>query len=914
MKFLTSIAAFAAAAASVSAITISEIQGNRWVSPYLNQVVRDVRGVVTVVDVHVRGIYIQSLPEDQDNDPATSEALFLFFGGPQASVFDDLVYNTKVRPGQIVKIESGLVNETHATTSNQGFLNYQTSLQNIQGFSVVGNGVLPAPVRIGEKHFDLYYSPKPYSNEDPAGQKNLTAANEVLDLTRAFDYYESLESMYIEIVDPLVVQRAWNNFRQLPVVPNRGANAKYLSSAGGLTMTEDVPQPMRFLLENPINTDYVRGQTRQTPLPNAYMGDHLDTLTGTLSWRFDSFHVRPNVPVNVAKSANQVFQAPRVSRDNCNLVVGSYNIENFNGQNATRTAALAGHIVNQLQNPDILFVQEMGDDDGVTQSQVVTSDRNLGILIDAIVAAGGPRYEFTYVAPQVGTDGGQPGLNIRNAYLYLSDRVSLASSPSGKGGALDAVEVLRNAGGQPILKYNPGRIDPTNPAYDASRKPLLAHWTFAPTGQSVFTVNNHLSSKGGSSPVPFGMLQPQINGGYSKRIQQIDAIAKIVNDILAVDPNAVVLMGGDQNEFYFVGAMDRMETSTPLKNMHRLNPPQERYSYTFDGLLQTLDHLFAPACALTNAQLIPIHVNTWGRQQSISDHDPVLARLDICGCLTPAKPTTTTTTTSSTTTTTTTSTSSSTSTTSTTSSSSTTTTTTTSSSSSSTSTTSSTTSTTTTSTTSTVSTSSTSVALPGTSSTTSTTSATAAPGTSATTVSTSAAATASTTTPCDETTTTKKTATTTTTPCDETTTKPSTATSSTKPVATTTTTPCDETTKAATTTKAAATTTSTKAVATTDEPCDDEASTSTTSRKPVATAPGYVAPPALSSTKPVAATATPTSTPKPVVPAYGEAAKTTAASGKTTTAAKNIVVSGAQGVVAGVVGAAVAVAVAVMAA
>ncbi|KAJ3202119.1 hypothetical protein HDU67_000789, partial [Dinochytrium kinnereticum] len=58
----------------------------------------------------------------------------------------------------------------------------------------------------------------------------------------------------------------------------------------------------------------------------------------------------------------------------------------------------------------------------------------------------------------------------------------------------------------------------------------------------------------------------------------------------------------------------------------------ERYSYSFDGNSQALDHIFAPKCATEDAELFPVHVNVWGPQRKISDHDPLVARLNVCNC------------------------------------------------------------------------------------------------------------------------------------------------------------------------------------------------------------------------------------------------------------------------------------------
>jgi predicted extracellular nuclease len=121
--------------------------------------------------------------------------------------------------------------------------------------------------------------------------------------------------------------------------------------------------------------------------------------------------------------------------------------------------------------------------------------KTLQTLIDAIAAAGGPTYEFidnTFIID--GASGGQPGGNIRTAFLYNPDRV-------------DVVE----GSVQPIGDQSSGS------AFEGARLPLVADFEF--NGQEVTVVTNHFSSKGGSAPIlgveqPFEERQedPSVNG------------------------------------------------------------------------------------------------------------------------------------------------------------------------------------------------------------------------------------------------------------------------------------------------------------------------------------------------------------------------------------------------------------------
>jgi len=186
---------------------------------------------------------------------------------------------------------------------------------------------------------------------------------------------------------------------------------------------------------------------------------------------------------------------------------------------------IAGHIVDLLKSPDFMFLQEIQDDNGPKNDDVVSANKTLTALTSAIVAAGGPQYQFADVAPADDKDGGQPGGNIRTSYLYQSSIIRL-SKPN-PGTALEPNEVLAG----PTLKYNPGRIDPLNEAWTASRKPLAAEWeVIGKKGKSdgkFFTVNVHFGSKGGSSSIQ-GDARPPVNGGVEDRLAQATITANFI--------------------------------------------------------------------------------------------------------------------------------------------------------------------------------------------------------------------------------------------------------------------------------------------------------------------------------------------------------------------------------------------------
>ena len=79
---------------------------------------------------------------------------------------------------------------------------------------------------------------------------------------------------------------------------------------------------------------------------------------------------------------------------------------------------IAKHIVDYLRTPDLLFLQEIQDNSGATNDKTVSANVTLTTLVDAIKAISNVTYAFASVDPVDGQDGGEPGGNIRNAYLW----------------------------------------------------------------------------------------------------------------------------------------------------------------------------------------------------------------------------------------------------------------------------------------------------------------------------------------------------------------------------------------------------------------------------------------------------------------------------------------------------------------
>lgn len=87
------------------------------------------------------------------------------------------------------------------------------------------------------------------------------------------------------------------------------------------------------------------------------------------------------------------------------------------GPTSSHLDAVANHIANYLNNPDIVFLQEIQDNSGETDNGVVSANLTLSNLVAAIKTAGGVTYDFIDIDPVNDQDGGEEGGNIRPAYM-----------------------------------------------------------------------------------------------------------------------------------------------------------------------------------------------------------------------------------------------------------------------------------------------------------------------------------------------------------------------------------------------------------------------------------------------------------------------------------------------------------------
>ncbi|MEV5436182.1 endonuclease/exonuclease/phosphatase family protein [Streptomyces sp. NPDC052682] len=577
--------------ADADAVRIHDIQGSTRISPYAGQKVTDVTGVVTGIRTYgsSRGFWIQDTAPDAD--PATSEGVFVFTGSTPKGV----------AVGDAVKV-TGTVSEFVPGGTSSG----NQSLTEITKptVTVVSSGnPLPAPVTVDAESVPDAYTPA----GDPAAGGSVNALP-LKPSQYALDLYESLEGMTVRVADTRVVG-ATDPYTELWVTVKPQENPT--RRGGTLYGSYDDQNTGRLQIQSLGST---------ADFPKANVGDTLSgTTAGPLDYNQFGGYTLVASELGTLTSGDVQRETTRKQR-NGELAVATYNVENLDPADDT-FAAHAAAIVNHLQSPDIVSLEEIQDNNGPTNDGVVAADQTVGKLIDAIVAAGGPRYDWRSVDPADDADGGEPGGNIRQVFLFNPERVSFTDRPGGD--ATTATEVTK-VRGKAALTLSPGRIAPADQAWKNSRKPLAGEFVFR--GRTVFVIANHFNSKGGDQGLT-SSYQPPARGSEVQRHQQAALVNAFVKDILDTQKNADVIALGDINDFEFSGTAQILERDGALWSAVKSLPRSERYSYVYQGNSQVLDQILVSPSIRRGCDLSydSVHINAEFHDQ-ISDHDPQVLR------------------------------------------------------------------------------------------------------------------------------------------------------------------------------------------------------------------------------------------------------------------------------------------------
>ncbi|WP_432032006.1 endonuclease/exonuclease/phosphatase family protein [Streptomyces antibioticus] len=570
-------------------VRVHDIQGTTRLSPLDGRTVTRVPGVVTGVRTSgSKGYWIQD-PE-ADADPRTSEGVFVYTGSadPAVTVGDSVLV-------------SGKVSEYYPSSTSQSVTEITTPTVTV----LSGGNPLPAPVTL-----DPASVPNAYAPTADGGSIDALALEPAV---YAQDFYESAEGMRVTFADARVVG-ATTAYDELwvTVKPDESPSAR------GGTLYSSYDQP---------NTGRLKVMSLDTAaaFPAANVGDVLSgTTTGPLDYStYGGYNVQATqLGTRVDKKLKR--EVTRRAKGG-ELAVATYNVENLDALDEQgKFDRLAEGVAVNLSSPDIVALEEIQDDNGAVNDGTVTSEATLKRFTDAIRAAGGPRYQWRYIAPANNQDGGEPGGNIRQVFLFNPKRVSFTDRPGGD--ATTATGVVKTRKGA-RLTASPGRIDPANSAWGSSRKPLVGEFVFH--GETVFVIANHFASKGGDQPL-HGRYQPPARSSETQRQAQAVAVNTFVKSLLAADKKAKAVVLGDLNDFEFSPTVAALTAGKVLKPLISTLPAAQRYTYVYDGNAQTLDHILTSP-AVTRFDYDVVHINAEFADQA-SDHDPQIVRIDVHGC------------------------------------------------------------------------------------------------------------------------------------------------------------------------------------------------------------------------------------------------------------------------------------------
>lgn len=590
-----SIASLDNEAMAVSDLSIHDIQGDAHQSPYNQQHVDNVEGIVTY-QYENKGqhyIHIQTPDDAVDDDPNTSEGLIVFTGKDKPDV----------QKGDLVHI-SGLITEY----AIEGYNDRQDTDLPITELDARAeqNGAIdvidshqPLPKAIKINHV-----PSNIASDDHFNVFNRDQY--------AIDFWESLEGMRVEIGDVRSVGPEEHG--DIFTVLNQH---KKETQNGGIRLQKNDSNgqriPFKLMGKQDDHFDVKTGDQFHGP------------LIGHVGYGFQNYKVLIDTQQmeKAYQDGKTVQKGTQITPEQQKLTMASYNLENFSNNTSStsdqKAKQLANGIVTHLKKPDIIGVTEVQDNNGPDEG-TASANESYERLIQMIEKQGGPTYDYVNIDPENNQDGGQPDANIRVGFLYNPNRVTFNDDIK----AGDATTAVHYKEGQ--LTRNPGRISPNDEAFDDSRKPLAAQFDF--NGEQVIAIVNHWNSKGGDDAL-FGKHQlPQLSS-ETQRGQIAELVCGFVDEVQQDNANAHIISVGDYNDFQWSNALKTL-TSHGLYNMVNTIDPSLRYSYVFQGNSQTLDHILVSDKIQPYTTLDMVHVNSDFTEQAgrASDHDPLLAQID----------------------------------------------------------------------------------------------------------------------------------------------------------------------------------------------------------------------------------------------------------------------------------------------
>jgi predicted extracellular nuclease len=359
---------------------------------------------------------------------------------------------------------------------------------------------------------------------------------------------------------------------------------------------------------------------RTRDLPEVRPRDRVRRLVGVVDYASGSYRIEPDqLELRRARVPRRLVHRRRGARGDTTIATWNlgnlFDLEDEPGKDdsastpradelETQLAKLSLGVERELRLPDVLVVQEV-------ENQAV-----LQRLGDRVNAQTGTRY----VATSFETSDPR---GIEVGFLWDAARVALLDAFPLSGSAVEAA--FGPASGRP------------------GREPLAGRFRFGRTELTIVAV--HLISKLADDPL-YGVNQPPLRPSEVQRKAQARAVRAFAETLLAEDPEALVMVTGDLNDFAFaepgegadhpLAILEGRGAGPRLANLLALERPSERFTFVFEGNAQALDHvLVSPALLRRTVGADVLHFNAGlpaalagetGHALRASDHDPVEGR------------------------------------------------------------------------------------------------------------------------------------------------------------------------------------------------------------------------------------------------------------------------------------------------
>ncbi len=580
---------------------IHAIQGAGSTSPYVEQTVTT-RGVVTARRYN-NGFFIQTPDALVDADSNTSEGIFVFTSSapPAAAAVGAYVQVTGTVSEYVPDPYGPSVTEITAPTVSVLSTTYPMPMAvTLTAADLPANGTLDQLERLEGMRVQV-----PFLRAVSPTQGTITESAATSTSNGVF--YAVIDGVARPFREPGIQVGAPLPAGTPPTVPRFDFN----------------PERLR------VDSDGQIGATRI----DVTSGALLSNVVGVLDFGYLTWTILPDA--SSAPAVSGLVEATPVPVPGANeFTVGSFNLERFfdtvndpTTSDAVLTAAAFENrlskaslaIRNMMRSPDILGAQEV---ENLPTLQALAARLN-----DDTVAAGEPNPGYAgYLF-----EGNDPG-GIDVGFLVRASRVTV----------LDVVQEGKDA----------TFLNPTTLAYDLlnDRPPLvLTAQVQGPSGVLPVTVIvNHLRSLSGVEDPVDGRVR-------AKRLAQAEFLASLIQARQAAHPTERIISVGDYNAYQvndgYVDVIGSIKgTPAPadevvlaggdlvnpdLTDLVDLMPASERYSYSYDGSAQVLDHIIVNNRALqrlsrihyarSNADFPESYRSDPTRPERLSDHDMPVA-------------------------------------------------------------------------------------------------------------------------------------------------------------------------------------------------------------------------------------------------------------------------------------------------